>query len=149
MISASRSTTGYAFLHSGSVVAYRSKTQSLMATSSTKAEFIAAVSSGKVAKYLRSILLQIGFQQLLPTPICEDNESTIKMTNTDRLTERSCHIDIQYFTIQDWKKAEHIILHKIPGIINPSNALTKAVCWILHSRHVRHMLGHFGFRSGL
>ena len=43
MISASRSTTGYAFLHSGGGVAYRSKTQSLTATSSTKAEFIAAL----------------------------------------------------------------------------------------------------------
>jgi hypothetical protein len=71
------------------VVAYRSKTQSLTATSSTKAEFIAAVSSGKVAKYLCSILAQAK-----PTPICEDNELTIKMTNADKPTERSCHIDI-------------------------------------------------------
>jgi hypothetical protein len=39
-----RSTTGYAFLLSGGVVAYRSKTQSLTATSSTEAEFIAAIS---------------------------------------------------------------------------------------------------------
>jgi len=71
------------------------------------------------------------------------------MTNADRPTERSRHIDIQYFAIQDWKKAGHIILLKIPGVINPSNALTKAVGWILHLRHVRHMMGNFGFRSGL
>jgi hypothetical protein len=122
-----RSTTGYTFLLSGGVVTYRSKTQSSTATSSTEAEFIAAVSSGKVAKYLWSILLQLGFQQHSPTPICEDNELAINMTNTDRPTERSHHIDIQYFALQDWKKAGHLVLHKIPGIGNPSDALTKAV----------------------
>jgi hypothetical protein len=61
-----RSTTGYVFLLSGGVVAYRSKTQSLTATSSTEAEFIAAVSSGKVAKYLCSILAQLSFIQAKP-----------------------------------------------------------------------------------
>jgi hypothetical protein len=140
-----RSTTGYAFLLAGGVVAYRSKTQSITATSSTEAEFLAAVSSGKVAKYLRSILAQLGFAQTTPTPICEDNESAIKMVNADRPTERSRHIDIQYFAIQDWKKAGHLLLSKIPGIINPSDCLTKSVGWVLHSRHARRMMGHFGF----
>jgi hypothetical protein len=87
---------------SGGVIAYQSKTQSLTPTSSTEAEFIAAVSSGKVAKYLCSILGQLGFTQTTPTPICKDNESAIKMTNADCPTERSRHIDIQYFTLQDW-----------------------------------------------
>jgi hypothetical protein len=43
-------TTGYVFLLPGGIVAYHSKTQYLTATSSTEAKFIAAVSSGKVAK---------------------------------------------------------------------------------------------------
>jgi hypothetical protein len=72
-----RSTTKNTFLLSGRIVAYRSKTQSITATSSTKAEFLVAVSSGKVAKYFRSILSQLGFPQQGPTPICENNDSTI------------------------------------------------------------------------
>jgi predicted phosphoadenosine phosphosulfate sulfurtransferase len=111
------STTGYAFLLGGSVIAYRSKMQSITATSSTKAEFLASVSAGKVACYLCLILNQLGFVQQDATPICEDNKSTIKMVNADRLTEQSSHIGIQYFVIQDWKKAGHLILQKIPGII--------------------------------
>jgi hypothetical protein len=71
------------------------------------------------------------------------------MVNADQPTERSRHINIQYFAIQDWKKADHLLLTKIPGIINPSDALTKSVGWILHSRHVRCMMGHFGFRPAL
>ena len=71
------------------------------------------------------------------------------MTNADCPTERSRHIDIQYFALQDWQKAGHLYLHKIPGIVNPSDALTKALGWVLHSRHVRRMMGHFGFRTSL
>ena len=70
-----RSTTGYAFTLSGGVIAYRSKTQALTATSSTEAEFYAAVLAAKTALYLRSILLELGFEQNAPTPIYEDNEA--------------------------------------------------------------------------
>jgi hypothetical protein len=128
-----RSTTGYAFMLAGSIIAYHSKTQSITATSSMEAKFLAAISAGKVACYLRSILNQLGFIQTLATPICEENKSAIKMVNADQPTKRSrhidiqCHINIQYFTIQDWKKAGHLILQKIPGIINPSDALTKSI----------------------
>ena len=41
------STTGYAFTYSGGAIVYQSKTQSLTALSSTKAEFIAAVTAEK------------------------------------------------------------------------------------------------------
>jgi hypothetical protein len=69
------------------------------------------------------------------------------MVNADRPTERSRHIDIQHFAIQDWKKAGHLLLRKIKGTINPSDALTKSVGRVLHSRHARRLMGHFGFAS--
>jgi hypothetical protein len=140
-----RSTTGYGFMLAGGIVAYRSKTQTITATSSTEAEFIAAVSAAKVAKYLRSILSQLGFPQKSATPLYEDNESAIKMINAGKPTERSRHIDIQYFAIQDWRQAGDIILKSIPGIINPADDFTKALGWVLHSRHARRLMGHYGY----
>jgi hypothetical protein len=120
-----RSTTGYVFTLAAGVIAYRSKTQSITATSSTEAEFIMAVAAAKVAKYLRFIFSQLGFPQHSPTILYEDNKFTIKMVNAGRPTKRSCHIDIQFFTTQDWKRAGHIVLEHIAGVINPSDALTK------------------------
>ena len=125
---------------SGGVIAYRSKTQSITATSSTEAEFIAAVSAAKVAKYLRTILRELGFSQDAPTNLYVDNASAIKMVHADRPTERSRHIDIQYFAIQDWKKSGQIILTPIKGIINPSDSLTKGLGWVLHNRHARRLM---------
>jgi KUP system potassium uptake protein len=46
------SISGYVFTLAGGAVAFKSKLQATVATSSTKAEFMAAVSAAKVAKYL-------------------------------------------------------------------------------------------------
>ena len=139
-----RSTTGYAFVLCGAAVSYRTKTQSITATSSTEAEFLAAVLAAKHAKYLRAILKELGFSQDGPTPIYEDNMSAIQMINAKVPTERSRHIDIQFFAIQDWKEAQEIVMRHIPGIINPSDDLTKPLGWVLHARHARRMMGHYG-----
>ena len=138
-----RSTTGYAFTMCGGAVSYRTKTQTITATSSTEAEFLAAVLAAKHAKYLRAILKELGFPQVEPTPIYEDNMSAIKMINAGIPTERSRHIDIQHFAIQDWKDAGDIVLCYIPGVINPSDDLTKSLGWVLHSRHARRIMGHY------
>ena len=138
-----RSTTGYAFLLGCGVISYRSKSQSVTATSSTEAEFLAAVMAAKHAKYLRAVLLELGFPQKGPTPLYEDNMSAINMINNRVPTERSRHIDIQHFAIQDWADARDIVMRHIPGIISIPDGLTKALGWILHSRHARRMMGHF------
>jgi hypothetical protein len=139
-----RSTTGYAFCLAGGTIAWRAATQSVVATSSTEGEFIAAVSAAKTAKYLRSILFQIGFAPSGPTVLYEDNASAIRMINNNRPTERSRHIDIAWFAIQDWRAAGDIVLKHIKGTLNPSDDLTKALGWILHARHARRLLGHYG-----
>jgi len=136
-----RSTTGYVFTYSGGAVVYRSKTQSLTALSSTEAEFIAAVTAAKTAKYIRSVLKELGFEQSAPTPMCEDNKPTIDIIASQKPTERTRHIDIRFFAIQDW--TDDISLSHIPGIINPSDDLTKPLGRVLHERHARYIMGHY------
>jgi hypothetical protein len=138
-----RSTTGYAFTYAGGAIVYRSKAQSITAQSSTEAEFIAAVTAAKTAIYLRSVLNELGFPQDEPTPIYEDNASAIEIINAQKPTERSRHIEIRFFAIQDWKMKGEIKMLHIPGVINPADDLTKPLGWILHSRHARYIMGHY------
>ena len=56
-------------MYSGGAVVYRSKTLSLAALSLTEAEFIAAVTAAKTAKYIRSVLTQLRSNQSDPAPI--------------------------------------------------------------------------------
>jgi hypothetical protein len=138
-----RSITGLVFMFCGGPIAYKSKVQSTVSTSSTEAEFIAAVHAAKIAKYLRSILHELNYTQPGPTVLYEDNEAAILMINASRPTPRARHIDIQHFAIQEWKANGDIILCHIPGIINPADALTKSLGSTLHYRHVRRMMGHY------
>ena len=112
-------------------------------TSVTAGPLLAAVTAAKQARYLRAILKELGFPQDTPTPMFEDNMSAINMINARIPTERSRHIDIQHFAIQDWKDNGDIILRHIPGILNPSDDLTKPLGWVLHSRHARRLMGHY------
>jgi hypothetical protein len=139
-----RSVTGYVITLCGAAICYRSKLQSTVATSSTEAEFIAAVTAAKSIKYLRFVLADLGsdFVQEHPTIMYEDNAAAILMINSSKPTPRSRHIDIQHFAIQEWKLRGDIILSHLAGILNIADVLTKCLGWILHSRHIRRAMGH-------
>jgi Ca2+/H+ antiporter len=139
-----RSVTGYVFTLAGGAIAYKSKLQTTVATSSTELEFVAAVSAAKVAKYLCSVLNQLGFHQDHPTTRYEDNEAAIKMINESKPTPRSRHIDIQHFAIQEWRQEKSITMKYISTLINIADQKTKALGWTLHLRHARRSMGHYG-----
>ncbi|KAI2495082.1 hypothetical protein MHU86_19437 [Fragilaria crotonensis] len=122
----------------------QSRPNSLVSTSSTEAEFLAAVHAAKIAKYLRSILLELGYPQLEPTTLFEDNAAAILMVNASRPTPRARHIDIQHFALQEWKANGDIVLSHIPGVVNSADSLTKSLGSTLHHRHVRRLMGHYG-----
>ena len=81
-------------MYSGGAVVYRSKTLSLAALSLTEAEFIAAVTAAKTAKYVRSVLTKRRFNQSDLTPIYEDNKPTIDIVASQKPTEQTHHINI-------------------------------------------------------
>ena len=139
-----RSISGLVATINGTTIAYRAKWQTTVATSSTEAEFIAAVTAGKISKHLRFILDELGLKQSGPTAICEDNSAAILMANAGKPTERSRHIDIQYFALQEWVKNDMVKLFHIPVVANPVDSMKKALGWVLHTRHVTRLMGLCG-----
>ena len=127
-----RSMGGYVGTIGGSAVLWRAKWQPTVATSSTEAELIAAVSAAKAAKHLRAILNAFGIPQTGPTMIYEDNVAAILIANANKITERARHIDIQYYAIKECIALGQVKLEHIPGVINPADALTKNLGWVLH-----------------
>ena len=139
-----RSITGFVFTFAGGAVAYRSKTQTLTASSSTEAEFIAAYDAAKTCKYLRYVLRDLGYPQEGPTEIYIDNEAALKIINDNQApTIRTRHLDIRYFSLQDWRLEGDISMVHIDGVKNMSDDLTKPLAYCLHARHCRRMMGHF------
>jgi len=66
----------------------RSKKQTITADSSTVAEFIAAHLATKEIMWARSLLAELGYPQLDPTILYEDNKSTIAMINNDSNSQK-------------------------------------------------------------
>jgi hypothetical protein len=89
--------TGQSFYLAGGAIVFESKLQLTVASIVTGGELIAAVLVAKIAKYLRSILMELAFPPSGPTLLYEDNKAAINMVNANRRTARSRHIHNQHF----------------------------------------------------
>ena len=138
-----KSVTGISFQLAGGTIHYRSKLQPTTAVSSTEAEFIAMAHAGKVAKWFRSVMSEIGVLNDAPTVIYEDNMAVKHMVNNNRPTERARHIDIIYFAVQEWKQRRLIVVEHISTKLNVADGLSKALDWMLHGRHAQRMMGFY------
>ena len=137
-----RSVTGLLIMYCRAAIAWKSRLQSLTATSSTEAEFYAAVECSKMMLYFRHVLEDLGFLKKGPSDVYIDNMACINVVNEDKPTPRCRHVETQNFAVQHWRKQGWLRMKHLPGVINVSDALTKALTWVLHSRHVRRSMGH-------
>jgi hypothetical protein len=96
-----RSTGAFVITLGGSVIYYKAKWMPTVATSSTEAEFMAAVNCAKAVKYFRSILNELGVKQNGPTPASPPRglATSISSTSPSRsgLPARLCKV-LRYST---------------------------------------------------
>ena len=110
------STTGVVFTFCGGTIVYKSKTQTITASSSTEAEFIAAHTAGKITRYLQMVLMELGFEQKETTIIHINNLPALKMINDNTApTQRTRHCDIRFFQLQDWREDSTLICKHVKG----------------------------------
>jgi hypothetical protein len=85
-----------------------------------------------MAKFLRAILIELWLFQDKPTKLYKENSAATMMANVKRPTERSPHVDIQQFAQHEWVQNKYALLEHVRVTPNPSDALMKALGWILH-----------------
>jgi len=79
---------------------------------------------------------------LLCTDSLQRQQAAIAMINQCKPTTCSCHINVQFFAIQEWHEQGDILMKHISGTLNMANDSTKALGWILHHWHAQHAMGH-------
>jgi hypothetical protein len=104
-----RSTTGYCFFLGTSLISWRSKKQTVVARSSTEAEYRALADTTTELVWLRWLLADMGGPQTTCSPLYCDNQSAIQIAHNDVFHERTKHIEIDCHFI--WHHLQQGTLH--------------------------------------
>ena len=104
---------------------WSSKRQTLIAQSSTEAEYVAAAVATREIYWLRSFMSELGLEEPGPTTLWVDNQSTIAMTKNSRFHARTKHIDIRHHFVREAVEHQTISVKYIPTSENIADGLTK------------------------
>ena len=121
-----RSTTGYVFTLSGGPVCWKSTLQSLVAMSTTKAEYMVVAEAAKEALWLKGLVKELGLNQEGVQLHC-DSQSVIYLAKHQVYHARKKHIDVRFHKIRELVTIGEIILGKIDTSENATDMLTKPI----------------------
>jgi hypothetical protein len=121
----SKSITGYIIRVNGTAVAWRTAQQSVVATSTATAEYIALFEAMRKALWIKNIAKELGREFKGPTRINEDNEAVIQVANGDRNAEMVKHLAIKYHFVREQVKAKEFAVIYVPTDKQHADMMTK------------------------
>ncbi|GJR08198.1 retrovirus-related pol polyprotein from transposon TNT 1-94 [Tanacetum coccineum] len=119
-----KSTTGGCQFLGQRLISWQCKKQTIVATSTTKAEYVAAANCCGQVLWVQNQLLDYGFN-FMNTKIHIDNESTICIVKNPVYHSKTKHIEIRHHFIRDCYEKKLISVEKIHTDLNVADLLTK------------------------
>lgn len=124
-----KSTYGSVFMLYGGPVAWTSRKQQSVSTSTTEAEYVALCQGNKEAIWFRRLLRETGFNQFLgdslEVQIYSDNQGCIALAENPESHSRSKHIGVQYHYSRQLIEYKKIKLNYCPTEDMLADVLTK------------------------
>ena len=108
-------------------ISWASRLQSIVALSTTEAEFISAVSAGQEIVWLRTLLSEFGYAFKGPSTLHIDNRSALSVANNPEHHGRMTHLDIRFYWLRDMVEQGVICMEYIPTADMPADLCTKAL----------------------
>ena len=136
-----RSVSGYALMLNGAMVMWTSKRQPVTAVSSTESEFYSVSQCALDCVYLRRILDLMGYKQVVPTLIAQDNNACIHLVKGAGMYQRVKHIDTRIYRVRELSASGDVSLYKVPGEYQPADLFTKGLPRMAFERHRRYLMG--------
>ncbi|GJS04798.1 ribonuclease H-like domain-containing protein [Tanacetum coccineum] len=119
-----KSTTGGCQFLGRRLISWQCKKQTIVATSTTEAEYVAAANCCGQVLWIQNQLLDYGFN-FMNTTIHIDNESTICIVKNPVYHSKTKHIEIRHHFIRDSYDKKLIQVEKIHTDLNVADLLTK------------------------
>nr|GFA99222.1 hypothetical protein [Tanacetum cinerariifolium] len=136
-----KSQTRYVFVLNGGVIDWQSAKQSIFATSSAEAEYIAAFDASKEAIWVRKFIFRLGMVPTIEEPISMycDNTREISIANESRITKGARHFRAKVQYLREVIECGDIKLEKVHTDDNLADPFTKALAFPKHSEHTRNI----------
>jgi hypothetical protein len=139
-----KSTGGFVFLLAGGAISWRSKKQTIVALSTTEAEYIAASEASREALWLQGLIgnltrLTTTSFQVVPTTIYTDSTGCLAQVQNARHHDRTKHVDIKYHHVRDLVERHLIQFQQCSTHEMVADVLTKPLGRTLHWQHLPRM----------
>ena len=133
----SKSQSGYVFILNGGAVSWRSSKQSVVAKSSTEAEYVAASSAASEAVWMKEFLSELSVVPSASRPLALycDNTGAIALAKDPTSHKNTKHIKRRYHNLRENVKDGDIEICKVHTDLNVADPLTKPLPRAKHDQH--------------
>ena len=136
-----RSTSGYIYLLAGGAISWKSAKQTLIASSTMAAEFIACYEASNHGIWLRNFVTGLRILEGVERPLklfC-DNKSAVLYSNNNRSSSKSKHIDIKFLVVKERVQSGQVSIEHIGTNSMIADPLTKGLPPKVFHEHIAHM----------
>lgn len=122
-------------------VGWSSKKQTLVALSSTEAEYVAASTAGQEMAWMRQLVGEPGFDTVPTSPLVlrMENQSALAVANNPEHHGRMKQVDVHRFCLHQTIHQKKIKAYYVPTTDMTADILTKALPRLLVECHRRSM----------
>lgn len=102
-----KSNSGFLMKYNGGTISWACRKQTCVSLSTAEAEFVALSESVQEMMWLKRLLCDLDEQPAVPT-IYEDNQSALKMLDSEKFSNRTKHIDTRFHFARDMKTKREV-----------------------------------------
>ena len=121
-----KSTEGFVTMYGGAPISWSSRIQTLIAPSSTIAEFCAYDYAVKEGMWLKKLLISLDMMRIdEPVKLLTDSANAITIVKNDGYNRTAKWLDIRYFFVRNEYANGDLEIIKVDGTKNPADGFTK------------------------
>ncbi|XP_075083706.1 secreted RxLR effector protein 161-like [Nicotiana tabacum] len=136
-----KSTFDYLFQLTEGSISWKSAKQSVIATSTMEAEFVACFEATIHVLWLRNFISGLGVVDTITKPLkiyC-DNSAAVFFSKNDKYSKGAKHMELKYFTVKEEAQKKRVSLEHIRTDLMIADPLTKGLQPKIFKEHVHRM----------
>ena len=130
-----KSTTGYCVYVNNNLIAWNTHKQATVALSTAEAELMAITELTKEIMWLKQMVSEMGFDEVLPAVEHSDNQAAVNITNNDVDHNRTKHIEIRHMYVRSEIKTGKIKIQWVRTEQQTADIFTKALQGPIFTTH--------------